>query len=370
MVVVALLALAVISVLALVGHRLVAAGLARLSEPVRALRALTYVGPSSTGLVAAVALFVADVTPGVVGALPVAAGRRGAALAAGLAYAVLVPVAVSAAYLGVHPALRDARDIDLGALEAAGRLYRYAVVLLALAVVLMNGLLVSLSGGVVGVVAGVAVVFLALVWGAPQLSRLTGPTRRPDDDERARLASLCDRAGLDPVGLLVRETRGSEQASALLRGPPGRRTLLVTDHFLAAYDDETAVALLASNAASARRYHLEQRIAPVVAGILSLLLVLDGTAPWWSPLGVLLAAVPLYWWGYRRVYAADAAAADRVGADQLLAAIDRAREVNDHGGGSLLVGALVMRPPVERRVERLRELADGPAERAGADPKR
>jgi hypothetical protein len=367
MVVVALLALAVISVLALVGHRLVAAGLAHLAEPVRALRALTYVGTSATGLVAAVALFVADVGPGVVGALPVAAGSRGAALAAGLAYAVLVPVAVSAAYLGVHPALRDARDIDLGALEAAGRLYRYAVVLLALAVVLLNGLLVAQSGGVAGVAAGVAVVFLAMLWGAPQLSRLTGPTRPPDDDERARLTSLCERAGLAPRGLLVRETRGSEQAAALLRGLPGRRSLLVTDHFLDAYDDETAAALLASNAARAERYHVELKVAPVLAVVFAALLTLRGSTPWWTLLAAALTAVPLYAWGYRRVYAADAAAADRVGADQLLAAVDRAREVNDHGGGSLLVGALVMRPPLSRRVARLRERTDGRAT-SGADP--
>lgn len=351
----AIAAVAAVSLASFVGHRGLAALAGRAVEPTPYLRALLLVGVPSTAGAAAVALWVAGLDA-VVGGV---AGPPWGGVAVGLAYAVAVPVPATAAYLGVLPTVRRVRDLGVDRWRAAVRVYRYGTVLLALAVVAVNAMTAALAGGPAAAALVVAVLLAGAVWGAPLFVRLTGPTRPPTDAERRRLTAACERAGLAPAGLLVRETRGAENAGLWLRGPPGRRHLLVTDYLLERMDDDAVAALLAVAGARTRRGHLELRLLPPGALVAVLVLLLGGAVPRWAPPAVLLAAVPVHLLGYRLVYRADAAAADRVGAGGLLAAFERFRACNDLGGGNRLYGLAAMRPPLDRRTARLRERVDG-----------
>jgi len=284
-------------------------------------------------------------------------------LVVGLAVPV---VAVLGGYLGAFPAVKALRDVELSAVTVTIRLARYLFGLLALVVVLVGGT-VALGADIasgVGFLAVLLVVALVLVVGSPWLIRLLQTTRVPTDDERDRLDRLCADVGLDPAGVRVLGTGDAKQATAFLRGIPGRRHLFVADYLLAELDDELLRAYLALQAGRARSLHLEARTAVVAATLgTAATLVLDVVSvPGVSDVLVALTAVALgiaaLWAGQRLVYRADDYAVSRTGRETVEETLKAFADLNDapmEWGSAVAIRR--MEPPLVRRIDRLRDRA-------------
>jgi hypothetical protein len=275
-------------------------------------------------------------------------------------------VAVIGGYLGAFPAVRALRDVDLSAVTVTIRLARYLFGLLALVVVLVGGT-VALGADVasgVGFLAALLVVVLVLLVGSPWLVRLLRTTRAPTDDERERLDRLCTDAGLDPAGLRVLRTGDAKQATAVLRGVPGRRHLFVADYLLAELDDERLRAYLALQAGRARSLHLEARTGVVAASLGTAAALVLGVAavPGVSDALVAVLAVGVgvlaLWTGQRLVYRADDYAASRTGRETVEETLAAFADLNDVPMEWGTIGAIRrMEPPLVRRIDRLRDRA-------------
>ena len=285
------------------------------------------------------------------------------ALVAGLTAPVL---AVVGGYLGAFPAVRALRDVDLSAATVAVRLTRYLVGLFVLATVLVGGT-VALGADVTsgaGFLAALLVVVSVLVGGSPWLIRLLQTTRAPSDDERARLDRLCADAGLDPAGVRVLRTGDAKQATAFLRGVPGRRHLFVADYLLAELDDDRLRAYLALQTGRARSLHLEARLLTVAAtlGTATALVLGVVSVPGVGDALVALLALPVgavaLWAGQRLVYRADDYAVARTDRETVEATLAAFAELNDAPMEWGTVAAVRrMEPPLVRRIDRLRDRA-------------
>lgn len=212
-----------------------------------------------------------------------------------------------------------------------------------------------LSVAFLAVVAVVA--FLAVEVGPLYVNDRFRETRRPTDEERARLAELRETAGLDVERVAIVETTGEASVDVAVRGPPRRRVLFVTDYVLDELPEEHAVALLAAEAGRVDTYYAEFRavavaaVLTVLAAIVTTLVPFDSGFLWLAALG--LAS---FWAGRRVQYEADERAAERVGGDRVADAFEH---VADLRGVEPKTGDwrtwFEVQPPLGDRIARLRE---------------
>lgn len=291
------------------------------------------VGPGFDPLSTAVAGLLAVVAGGV------AAGVVGTAAVAG----------VLAARPGV-PGVDDAAAVRRRYLR-----YLTALFLVAFAVVSVAGPV--LRSGPLGVGAVLALAAPTFWAGAPFLSRFFAGTRPPTGDEAARLDRLLDACDVDVRGVRVVEG-GDRYVGVDLLGAPRARVLFASAAALDALDDDTLTALLAARREQVARYAKLASIAPVLLAAVPLVAWADGTLP---PLVAIGAAAAVVFAGFalaRRLrLRADDRAADRVGAAALADAFERACAVADFDLDDAGRNWLSPKPPLARRVDRLRRRA-------------
>ncbi|QAU13400.1 peptidase [Halorubrum sp. BOL3-1] len=225
----------------------------------------------------------------------------------------------------------------------------------------------------VALVGGVAVVAaLAVAVGPLYAADRFRDLRDPTDAERAQIASLAEPGGLD-VGRIAIESAERNRgegvngdgsgapgpAEVAVRGPPRRRVLFITEDVLTGLDEDVAVGLFAAEAGRVATYYAEFR-AVAVGGILGLLAAVVTTlVPFESGFGAVVAVGLVSFWAGRRVqYAADARAADAVGAERIANAFERVAERRgtepETGDWSTW---FEVQPPLGDRIARLRERA-------------
>ncbi|MFB6233824.1 MAG: peptidase [Halopenitus sp.] len=231
--------------------------------------------------------------------------------------------------------------------------------------------------------------FLAVTVGPLYVADRFRDTRAPTDAERETLSALRAEAGLDVDRVAIFETdeaaadgdeasaaaagdeatavAASDETSAAaaetptidvgVKGPPGRRVLFVTDDVLDVLDEDVAVALLAAEAGRLETYYNEFR-AVAVAVVVAILAAVVTTIVPFEPGFTALAAIGFvsFWVGRRVQYAADARAAERVGAETLADAFERVAELQ---GVTPETGTwrtwFEVQPPLGDRIAALRE---------------
>lgn len=200
-----------------------------------------------------------------------------------------------------------------------------------------------------------SVIALLLLAYAP---RWWNSRREPTEAEATRLADLCGTIDVDPDRIALVRTTSDGSVDVQLAGLPGRRELLVTEAALEQFDDPDVRALLAAAAERARlNVAVVQALASgVVVGLLASVYV--------TPLsfGVGMVSMVLFALATSAVtrrlhYAADRRAADRVGAERLADAIERA---TDRPDATFETGSwrtyFEVEPPTGDRIARLRTL--------------
>jgi len=224
----------------------------------------------------------------------------------------------------------------------------------------------------VAFVVGVAVVAaLAVAVGPLYAADRFRDLREPTDAERAQIAALAEPSGLD-VDRIAIEAVGSEgdggergPAEVSVRGPPRRRVLFLTEDVLTDLDEDVAIGLLAAEASRVATYYAEFRAVAVGAVLAALAAVVTALVPFESGFSALVAVGLVSFWAGRRVqYAADARAADAVGAERVADAFERVAErrgVEPERGD--LSTWFEVQPPLGDRIARLREQAAGEEER-------
>lgn len=200
------------------------------------------------------------------------------------------------------------------------------------------------------------VTFLAVTVGPLYVADRFRDTRQPTDAERATLSELREWAGLDVerVAIIATDeavagdaaagdagdagdeasTDAAADASAAatrtptidvgVEGPPGRRVLFVTEDVFSVLDEDEAAALLAAEAGRLETYYNEFRAVAVAVVVAILATVVTTLVPFeagFTALGVI--GFVSFWVGRRVQYAADAHAAERVGAEALADAFER-----------------------------------------------
>jgi len=216
---------------------------------------------------------------------------------------------------------------------------------------------VALALGV-GVVAALAVA-VGPLYAADRYRDL----REPTDAERAQIGALAEPGGLDVDRIAIEaagDSRGPAEVAA--RGPPRRRVLFLTEDVLTDLDEDVAVGLLAAEAGRVATYYAEFRAVAVGAVLGLLAAVVTALVPFESGFSAVIAVGLVSFWAGRRVqYAADARAADAVGADRVADAFERVAERRgtkpETGDWSTW---FEVQPPLGDRIARLRErAADG-----------
>lgn len=222
-----------------------------------------------------------------------------------------------------------------------------------------------------------SVVFLVVVFVVAFLAVTVGPlyaadrfreTRPPTREERARIDALREAAGLDvePVAVFAAVGVGDDgdpetpsgTVDLSVRGPPGRRVLFVTPAVFE-LDESITTALFAAEAGRVETYYNEFR-ALAIGVVLALLAAIVTTLVPFNQGFTALALIGFvsFWVGRRVQYAADARAAERVGADQLADAFER---IAEYRGVEPKTGTwrtwFEVQPPLGDRIERLRERA-------------
>ncbi|MDB2238436.1 peptidase [Halorubrum ezzemoulense] len=220
----------------------------------------------------------------------------------------------------------------------------------------------------VAFVVGVAVVAaLAVAVGPLYAADRFRDLREPTDAERAQIVALAEPGGLavERVAIEAVDGAGGDGAAAdgpaevSVRGPPRRRVLFLTEDVLTDLDEDTAVGLFAAEAGRVTTYYAEFRAVAVGAVLGALAAVVTTLVPFESGFAALVAVGLVSFWAGRRVqYAADARAADAVGADRVADAFERVAERRgvepETGDWSTW---FEVQPPLGDRVARLRERA-------------
>jgi len=296
----------------------------RLSNPVGKYRLLYAAVLFPFALLSYALLALLGFGPAVVAALPALPDLPGAVLA-NLVDFLAAGAVWLIAYAPTVRGVRAARDIDLSTGTALAKMIRYVLgVSVVLAVAIAPLRTVPSDASPLYFAAALAVIGVGFQYASPWLVPLLRSTRAPSGEHADRIETLCSRAGLDVRDVHVVDSDEEETANAFVRGPPGYRRLFVTSTFLDAFADEHAAALLAIETGRIRHRLLEIRLFTVVVGGLALIASVTGAGPRWPLLGLALGAVVLgFWLSRRRVLAADAFAADRVGAAVLADALDR-----------------------------------------------
>ena len=203
------------------------------------------------------------------------------------------------------------------------------------------------------VVLAAAVVLLVGI-GGPLVVRSRRSHRPPTTAELEALSARLEAANYEPAGVDVRET--DDAVAVSLRGLPGRRRLVVTDTVLSGLDSEMATALLAAEVERARHYYVEYRVLASAAVIALATAMFSGLLAFSDGLFVIaVAAFVLFWLGRQLQFAADRAAADRVGPARLADAFEM---VATKGGGEPEPASwrtlFEVQPPLGQRIDRLR----------------
>ncbi|MFO7833024.1 MAG: peptidase [Halohasta sp.] len=203
-------------------------------------------------------------------------------------------------------------------------------------------------------VAVAMIVFALGAIAAPVVALSLRSTRRPTPDERDRL----DRLGVDypPDRMQVAET-DPDRIEVSLRGPPGRRSLLLSTAVFEDLDGETAGPLLAAELARGRYLYLEYR-AVAAATVIGVATGMFGGLVTFSD-GLFLLAVAafwLFWMGRRLQFAADRAAARQVGGERLAAAFETAADSRGVEPEQASWRTwFEVQPPLGQRIDRLRD---------------
>ncbi|OYR73419.1 peptidase [Halorubrum ezzemoulense] len=220
----------------------------------------------------------------------------------------------------------------------------------------------------VAFVVGVAVVAaLAVAVGPLYAADRFRDLREPTDAERAQIVALAEPGGLavERVAIEAVDGAGGDGAAAdgpaevSVRGPPRRRVLFLTEDVLTDLNEDAAVGLFAAEAGRVTTYYAEFRAVAVGAVLGALAAVVTTLVPFESGFAALVAVGLVSFWAGRRVqYAADARAADAVGADRVADAFERVAERRgvepETGDWSTW---FEVQPPLGDRVARLRERA-------------
>jgi Zn-dependent protease with chaperone function len=205
------------------------------------------------------------------------------------------------------------------------------------------------------VVVGLLATTISLVLLA-YLPRIGYSVREPTPEENERLAPLRESVGASNPRLVIRTTTREGAVDCDVIGLPGRRTIVLTDAALEHLDDEGLRAQLAVAAerAAAKVEFSQAAAAGIAVGIVAAAYVvpvpfLTTVLVGWCVVFLGVAVVR------RQYYAADAAAAERVGRESLQAAI---RDAAEHRGASLETGSpwrafMEVEPSVGARLERL-----------------
>ncbi|WP_280585011.1 M48 family metalloprotease [Halorubrum sp. Boch-26] len=222
---------------------------------------------------------------------------------------------------------------------------------------------------------GVAVVaLLAVEVGPLYAADRFRDLREPTAEERERLATFRETAGLDVDRVAIeiddgetadgsgtgRDESGTGRVDVGVRGPPGRRVLFVTESVLNALDEEVAIGLLAAEAGRVETYYGEFR-AVAIAAVLSILAAIVTVAvPFQAGFASLIAVgLAAFWVGRRVQYAADDHAADAVGAERVADAFERVAAIRgvepETGDWSTW---FEVQPPLGDRLAALRERAE------------
>jgi membrane protein implicated in regulation of membrane protease activity len=217
---------------------------------------------------------------------------------------------------------------------------------------------------------GVAVVaFLAVEVGPLYAADRFRDPRAPTAEERERLTALREVAGLDVdrIAIVPGDAEhdaddGSERirVDVDVRGPPRRRVLFLTATVLDGLDEDVAIGLLAAEAGRAETYYGEFRAVAVAAVPAILAAIVTVTVPFQAGFASLVAVGLVSFWVGRRVqYAADARAADAVGAERVAAAFERVAAIRgiepETGDWSTW---FEVQPPLGDRIAALRERAE------------
>jgi Zn-dependent protease with chaperone function len=215
----------------------------------------------------------------------------------------------------------------------------------------------------VGVVAALAVA-VGPLYAADRFRDL----REPTEAERAQIAALAEPGGLGVDRIAIESVGGEDAggesaaegpAEVSVRGPPGRRVLFLTEDVLTDLDEDVAIGLFAAEAGRVATFYAEFRAVAVGAVLATLAAVVTALVPFESGFAALVAVGLVSFWAGRRVqYAADARAADAVGADRVADAFERgaARRGVEPETGDWSTWFEVQ-PPLGDRIERLRERA-------------
>jgi STE24 endopeptidase len=172
-------------------------------------------------------------------------------------------------------------------------------------------------------VAVAAIVFLIGAIVGPLLVVSVRETRQPTPEERDRIDELTVAVDREPKRVRIIETVGDQSVEVSIRGPPGKRFLLMTDYVLSDLDTETAEALIAAEVARSRHLYIEYR-AVAAAGVIGIsTAIFGGLVSFSDGLFVLaVVALGLFWVGRQLQFRADRVAADRVGSNELAKAFE------------------------------------------------
>lgn len=267
--------------------------------------------------------------------------------------AIVVAVATITAILHTNPELPGVDHVP----TVRRHYLRYLTVLFVFVFLLASGILIALEGSPVGLVL-LILGFWCVVWaGAPLLSGLSARTRRPTDDEQARIDLL-----LESVDLSVRDIRIVEAddryLAVELSGAPGGRFLFVSSSALETFSDETLQALLAARREQAAYYQDVISMAPYIIPLIWVVLAVNFEVVSLLPatmVAIVVGAIGLA--GVRIFrYFIDARTADTVGSEPLADAFERAAaaagvDLEDRSKRSLISRT----PPLGARIDRLRK---------------
>jgi len=199
---------------------------------------------------------------------------------------------------------------------------------------------------------------------APRHTIATHRTTPPSAAERERLNAAFSDVEFEPqtIRTIALDTNPN---GMMLHDIPGRQQVLVSDYFLAVADDEQLRVEATEIDYLSRTWFREGRLAVLLGTLLACVWLLSPLAPASNALVFLLVVLVTVIAGTlllqlsKTYYRADSATADRVGARRLLEYnewwLDVSDKQRDHG---LFYTLLLSEPPTERRLERLREMAD------------
>jgi len=189
---------------------------------------------------------------------------------------------------------------------------------------------------------------------APLVALSLRETRPPTDDERNWIARVA--ADYDPDRVHVAET-GAGSVEVSLRGPPGRRSLLLSTAVFDEVDESTAGALLAAELARGQYLYIEYRALAAASVIGLATAMFSGLVSFSNGLFLLaIAALGLFWIGRRLQFAADSAAAGQVGGETLADAFETVATLRGVDPETATWRTwFEVQPPLGQRIDRLRD---------------